>query len=112
MTSFFRFVNKRVIYQWGIISLAHASVHVTDFPVVNVHVVELSSASNLAAYIVCDIVRKRKYKLPSSNPKCYNFVINVKLTSGVIVYPPANILALSCCFSPHLMNVPVDSSKQ
>ena len=44
MTSFFRFVNKRVICQLGIISLAHAPVHVTDFPVVNVHVDELSSA--------------------------------------------------------------------
>ena len=40
MTSFFRFV----IYRLGIISLAHARVHVTDFPVVNVHVDELSSA--------------------------------------------------------------------
>jgi len=27
MTSFFRFVNKRAIYQLGIISLAHASMH-------------------------------------------------------------------------------------
>ena len=44
MTSFFCFVNKRVIYQLGIISIAHAPVHVTDFPVVNVHVDELSSA--------------------------------------------------------------------
>ena len=42
MTSFFRFVNKRAIYRLGIISLA--PVHVTDFPVVNVHVDELSSA--------------------------------------------------------------------
>jgi hypothetical protein len=42
--SFFRFVNKRVIYRLGIISLAHAPVHVTDFPVLNVHVDELSSA--------------------------------------------------------------------
>jgi hypothetical protein len=39
-TSFFRFVNKRAIYRLGIISLAHAPVHVTDFPVVNVHVDE------------------------------------------------------------------------
>jgi hypothetical protein len=38
MTSFFCFVNKRAIYQLGIISLARAPVHVTDFPVVNVHV--------------------------------------------------------------------------
>jgi hypothetical protein len=44
MTSFFRFVNKRAINRLGIISLAHAPVHVTDFPIVNVHVDELSSA--------------------------------------------------------------------
>jgi hypothetical protein len=44
MTSFFRFVNKRAIYRLGIISLEHAQMHVTDFPVVNVHVDELSSA--------------------------------------------------------------------
>ena len=44
MASFFRFVNKQAIYRLGIISLAHAPVHVTDFPVVNVHVDELSSA--------------------------------------------------------------------
>ena len=44
MRSFFRFVNKRGIYRLDIISLAHAQVHVTDFPVVNVHVDELSSA--------------------------------------------------------------------
>jgi hypothetical protein len=34
----------RMSYRLGIISLAHALVHVTDFPVVNVHVDELSSA--------------------------------------------------------------------
>jgi len=44
MTSFFRFVDKRAIYRLGIISLAHAPMHVTDFSVVNVHVDELSSA--------------------------------------------------------------------
>jgi hypothetical protein len=43
MISFFRFVNKRAIYRLGIISLAHAPVHVTDFPVVKVHVDELSA---------------------------------------------------------------------
>jgi hypothetical protein len=37
-------VNKRAIYRLVIISLTHAQVHVTDFPVVNVHVDELSSA--------------------------------------------------------------------
>ena len=40
MTSYFRFVNKQAIYQWGIISLVHAPVHMTEFPVVNVHVDE------------------------------------------------------------------------
>jgi hypothetical protein len=44
MLSFFRFVNKRVIYRLGIFSLTHAQVHVTDISVVNVHVDELSSA--------------------------------------------------------------------
>jgi hypothetical protein len=44
MTSFFRFVNKRTIYRLGIISLAHAPMYVTHFPIVNVHVDELSSA--------------------------------------------------------------------
>jgi len=44
MTSFFRFVNKRAIYLLSIISLTHVPVHVTDFPVVNVQVDELSSA--------------------------------------------------------------------
>ena len=36
--------KKRAIYRLGIISSAHAPVHVTDFPVVNVYVDELSSA--------------------------------------------------------------------
>jgi hypothetical protein len=44
VTSFFRFVSKRAMYRLVIISLAHAPVHVTDFPVINVHVDELSSA--------------------------------------------------------------------
>jgi hypothetical protein len=44
MTSFFWFVNKRAIYRLSIISLAHAPVHVIDFPIINVHVDELSSA--------------------------------------------------------------------
>jgi hypothetical protein len=44
MMSFFRFANKQAIYQSGIIALAHVPVHVTDFPIVSVHVDELSSA--------------------------------------------------------------------
>jgi hypothetical protein len=41
---YFGFVNKRAIYRLGIISLAHAPMYVTHFPIVNVHVDELSSA--------------------------------------------------------------------
>ena len=48
MKSYFPFS----IYRLGIISLAHAPVHVTDFPVVNVHVVELSSA-RIWQHILC-----------------------------------------------------------
>ena len=40
MSFCFCFINKRAIYLLGIISLAHAPVHVTDFPVVNIHVDE------------------------------------------------------------------------
>ena len=67
MTSFFRFVDKRAIYRFGIISLAHALVHVTDFSVVNVHVDELSSARIWQHKLCATFYRKRKYKLPSSN---------------------------------------------
>jgi hypothetical protein len=44
ITFLFRFVSKRAICRLGIILLALAPVHVNDFPVVNVHVDELSSA--------------------------------------------------------------------
>ena len=33
ITSFFHFVNKRASYSFGIISLAHAAVNVTDFSI-------------------------------------------------------------------------------
>jgi hypothetical protein len=33
ITSFFRFANKRASYPFGIISLAHAPVNVTDFSI-------------------------------------------------------------------------------
>jgi hypothetical protein len=38
--------TEAAIYRLGIISLAHAPLHVTDFPVVNVPVNELLSARN------------------------------------------------------------------
>ena len=66
MTSFFCFVNKRTIYRLGIISLAHALMHVTDFPVVNVHVDELSSARiwqhKLCVTLSANV--KKNYRLP------------------------------------------------
>jgi hypothetical protein len=39
MTSFCRFVNKRASYPFGIISLAHALVNVTDFSIGNINCV-------------------------------------------------------------------------
>ena len=66
MTSFFLFVNKRSIYRFGIISLAHAPVHVIDFPVVNVHVDELLSSRiwqhKLRATLSADVAIN--YRLP------------------------------------------------
>ena len=38
-TSFFRFVNKRVSYPFGIVSLAHAPVNVTDFSIGSINCV-------------------------------------------------------------------------
>jgi hypothetical protein len=70
MTSFFRFVKKQVIYRLGIISLAHAPVHVTDFPVVNVHVDELLAA-RIWQHKLCATL--------SAN-------VNLKLTSTVFVF--------------------------
>ena len=67
MTFFFRFVNKRAIYLLGIISLAHAPVHVTNFPVVNVHVDELSFA-RIWQYKLCATLSANvniNYRLPS-----------------------------------------------
>jgi hypothetical protein len=39
-TSFFRFVNKRASYPFGIISLAHAPVNVTDFSIGSINCVQ------------------------------------------------------------------------
>ena len=38
MTSLFRFVNKRTNYPFGIISLAHAPVNVTDFSIGSINI--------------------------------------------------------------------------
>jgi hypothetical protein len=39
MTSFFRFVNKWASYQFGIISLDHAPMNVTDFSIGSINCV-------------------------------------------------------------------------
>ena len=70
MKSYFPFS----IYRLGIISLAHAPVHVTDFPVINVHVDELLSARIRQHKLCCDIVRKRKDKLPSFNQSILSYL--------------------------------------
>jgi hypothetical protein len=71
MTSFFRFVNKQVSYPFGIISLAHAPMNVTDFSIGSINCdpnnADRGHSIIRVTYIVCDIFRKRKYKLPSSN---------------------------------------------
>jgi hypothetical protein len=41
MTPLLSLVNKLAIFRLGMISLAHAAVHVTNFTVVNVHVDDL-----------------------------------------------------------------------
>ena len=45
MTSFFRFVNKRASYPFGIISLAHVPVNVTDFSIGSINCVRPFSAN-------------------------------------------------------------------
>jgi hypothetical protein len=59
MTSFFRFVNKRASYPFGKISLAHAPVNATDFSI---------------GSILCDIFRKRIYKVPSFSKSILSYV--------------------------------------
>ena len=67
MTSFFRFVNKRASYPFGIISLAHAPVNVTDFSIGSINCNPNNADRGRSIIRVCDIFRKHKYKLPSSN---------------------------------------------
>ena len=71
MTSFFRYVTKRASYPFGIFLLAHAPVNVTDFPIgsisCNPNNADRGRSIIRITYIVCNIFRRRKYKLPSSN---------------------------------------------
>ena len=104
MTSFFCFVNKRAIYRLGIISLAHVSVHVTDFPVVNVPVDELSSA-RIWYHKLCEggIVRKRKYKLLSSDQSIVPYLYSQTYQNRNKSRMPEHILAsVIYCLNEHI----------
>jgi hypothetical protein len=90
MTSFFRFVNKRAIYRLGIISLAHAPVLVTDFPVVNVHVDELLSA-RIWQYQLCAILSASvniNYRLPI---KAYYRICTLRHNRIEIIHRSQNV---------------------
>ena len=90
MASFFHFVNKRAIYRLGIISLAHAPVHVTDFPVVNVYVDELSSAGiwqhKLCATLSANV--NINYRLPI---KVYYRICTLSLIRIEIIHGSQNV---------------------
>ena len=89
ITSFFRFVNKHAIYRLGIISLAHAPVHVTDFPVVNVHVDELSSARILQHKLCATLF---------SNVNI-NYLLSIKVYYGICIQNRNNSLKPECVLS-------------
>ena len=91
ITSFFRFVNKRAIYRLDITSLAHALVHVTDFPVVNVHVDELLSARiwqhKLCATLFANV--NINYRLPI---KVYYRICTLRHIRIEIIHRSQNVL--------------------
>ena len=76
MMSFFRVENKRAIYRLDIISFAHAPVHVTDFPAVNVYVDELWSARiwqhKLCATLSANVIMKKTSTNQSILPYLYS----------------------------------------
>ena len=86
MTSFFRFVNERVIILLGIISLAHAPVHVTDFPVVNVHVDELSSARIWMHKLSANVNINNRLPI-----KVYYHIYTLRHISIVIIHGSQNV---------------------
>jgi hypothetical protein len=71
MTSLFPFVKKNPELFLRIISLAHAPRNVTDVSIGSIHCDQNNADRGRSiiwvTYIVCDIFRKRMYKLPSSN---------------------------------------------
>ena len=91
MTFFFCFVNKRAIYPLGIISLTHVLVQVTDFPVVNVHVDELSSA-RIRQHKLCATLSAKiniNYRLPI---KVYYCICTLRHIRIIINHGSQNVL--------------------
>ena len=90
MTSFFRYVNKRAIYRLGIISLAYAPMHVTDFPVVNIHFDELSSARNWQHKLFTTLSANVNinYRLPI---KVYYLILSLRHIRIEIIHGSQNV---------------------
>ena len=91
MTSFFRFVKKRAIYRLDITSLSHAPVHVTDFPVVNVHVDELSSA-RIRQHKLCATLSASaniNYRLPIKVYYCICTLRHIRVFADISNFHPS-----------------------
>ena len=87
---FYCFVTKPAIYRLGIISLAHAQVHVTDFSVVNVHVDKLSSA-RIWQHKLCATLSANvdiNYRLPI---KVYYRICTLRHIRIKIIYGSQNV---------------------
>ena len=111
MTSFFHFMNKQAIYRLGIISLACAPVYVTDFPIVNVHVNELSSA-RIWQHKLCATLSAKEYVLSFNmgwrilvfypEPDAIIMIYFNTLIPYLVVYP--------CCYCTMLLSHHVNHS--
>jgi hypothetical protein len=60
ITSFFRFVNKRASYTFGIISLAHAPVNVSEFSIGSIncvqHIIYIHTVYNVSRWITSSFI--------------------------------------------------------
>ena len=76
----------------GIISFAHMRMHVTDFSVVNVHVVELSSA-RICQHKLCETFSTNvniNYRLPIKVFNSIQFNSLLKITNNTLVFSITN----------------------
>jgi hypothetical protein len=63
MTSFFGFVNKQASYPFGIISLAHAPVNVTDFSIGSINCNPNNADRGCSIIHVMIYLRNKSWKL-------------------------------------------------